>query len=234
MLETGLVLGLTLIGIWDLRWLLFCRFPVNSRWFVYAGVVNRQLLMFSSLPTFYAETVIYHKDYDDASHDYDIALMKLKFPIQFSDTIRPVCLPRYNQEFPAGKKCWISGWGHSSSDASLQVFPLISTRWCNSSCMYNGSLTPRMMCAGYKDGKVDACQGDSGGPLVCEDVYAWHLMGVVSWGLGCAKANYPGVYTKVTEFLDWIYNVIEVRGATLSLLLHYIGSGLIGTSTPII
>lgn len=117
--------------------------------------------------------------------------------------------------------------------------PLISTERCNSSCMYNGALTPRMLCAGYKEGKVDACQvraeqvqgfgcglidatcgmtepvdwlqGDSGGPLVCEGVSAWHLVGVVSWGLGCAEANHPGVYTKVSEFREWIYSVIEVR-----------------------
>ncbi|XP_039352291.1 trypsin-like [Mauremys reevesii] len=55
-------------------------------------------------------------------------------------------------------------------------------------------------------------QGDSGGPLVCQDELTWRLVGIVSWGTGCAEPNYPGVYTKVAEFLDWIYQIIEVGG----------------------
>uniref|UniRef100_H3BGS8 Granzyme M n=1 Tax=Latimeria chalumnae TaxID=7897 RepID=H3BGS8_LATCH len=135
-----------------------------------------------------------------------------------TDIIRPVCLPGINQEFPGGTQCWISGWGYTRPDnfhipdtLKEASVPLISTKKCNSSCMYDGEITPRMLCAGYPEGKTDACQGDSGGPLVCEDGNVWHLVGVVSWGTGCAEPNHPGVYTKVVELLHWIYEIIEVK-----------------------
>ncbi|XP_077820429.1 transmembrane protease serine 5 isoform X6 [Macaca mulatta] len=98
---------------------------------------------------------------------------------------------------------------YSSDMLQDTVVPLLSTQLCNSSCVYSGALTPRMLCAGYLDGRADACQGDSGGPLVCPDGDTWRLVGVVSWGLGCAEPNHPGVYAKVAEFLDWIHDTVQ-------------------------
>lgn len=60
---------------------------------------------------------------------------------------------------------------------------------------------------GTDDGSIDACKGDSGGPLVCQDVnnvtYVW---GIVSWGENCGKPEFPGVYTRVANYFDWISN----------------------------
>ncbi|XP_053095453.1 transmembrane protease serine 5 isoform X6 [Pangasianodon hypophthalmus] len=187
-----------------------------SSWVVYAGIVTRNAAKLAQYMGYTVEKIIYNKNYNHRSHDSDIALMKLRNPLNFSDTIRPVCLPQYDHELPGGTLCWISGWGHTQPDnvhipdtlKEAQV-PLISTKKCNSSCMYNGEITPRMLCAGHTEGNVDACQGDSGGPLVCQDNNVWRLVGVVSWGTGCAEPNHPGVYTKVAEFLGWIFEIIE-------------------------
>lgn len=54
-------------------------------------------------------------------------------------------------------------------------------------------------------------QGDSGGPLVCQGESRWYLMGITSWGAGCGEKNKPGVYTKVSSVLPWIYSNMQVR-----------------------
>ncbi|XP_074191557.1 transmembrane protease serine 5 isoform X3 [Rhinolophus sinicus] len=195
--------------------------PLSS-WRVHVGLVSHSMVRPHQGAV--VERIIPHPLYSAQNHDYDVALLRLRTPLNFSDTVGAVCLPAEEQDFPRGSQCWVSGWGHtdpshrmSSSQYSgcmphgsdtLQdtVVPLLSTQLCNSSCIYSGALTPRMLCAGYLDGRADACQGDSGGPLVCPDGGTWHLVGVVSWGRGCAEPNHPGVFAKVAEFLDWIHD----------------------------
>uniref|UniRef100_A0A2K5CKE1 Transmembrane protease serine 5 n=1 Tax=Aotus nancymaae TaxID=37293 RepID=A0A2K5CKE1_AOTNA len=185
-----------------------------SSWRVHAGLVSHSAVRPHQGAV--VERIISHPLYSAQNHDYDIALLRLRTPLNFSDTVGAVCLPAKEQHFPKGSQCWVSGWGHTDpshtySSDMLQdtVVPLLSTQLCNSSCMYSGALTPRMLCAGYLDGRADACQGDSGGPLVCPDGDTWRLVGVVSWGHGCAEPNHPGVYAKVAEFLDWIHDTAQ-------------------------
>ena len=70
-----------------------------------------------------------------------------------------------------------------------------------------------MLCAGVPMGGKDACFGDSGGALVCKkavDGYSYfRLAGLVSWGIGCGDANYPGVYTKVSALVGFINSIIK-------------------------
>ncbi|NWR75679.1 TMPS5 protease, partial [Centropus unirufus] len=186
-----------------------------SAWVVFAGITTHSSIKQEAGVS--VKEIVSHPLYNDSSLDYDIALLKLQVPLNFSDVIHPVCLPPSHQDLFQGTPCWVSGWGYTSPGQAQVTetlkeapVPLIGTKRCNSSCMYAGELTARMLCAGYLRGKIDACQGDSGGPLVCQDGFVWRLVGIVSWGQGCAEPNHPGVYTNVAEPLPWIYHITEV------------------------
>ncbi|XP_063748914.1 hyaluronan-binding protein 2-like isoform X1 [Eleginops maclovinus] len=147
----------------------------------------------------------------------DIALLKLQVtdsPYCACETrfVKAVCLP--DQAFPAGKECVISGWGATET---LRVSPqllnarvfMISDERCRNLDDYRNVLDSSMFCAGTLQGGIDSCQGDSGGPLVCEKNGTQYVAGVVSWGVGCAEKNKPGVYVNVNSFTDWIKNKIN-------------------------
>ncbi|KAK2175431.1 hypothetical protein NP493_733g01022 [Ridgeia piscesae] len=99
--------------------------------------------------------------------------------------------------------------------------PIVDKNTCNSRSYYDGRITSAMICAGYAEGGRDACQpkrslqGDSGGPFVCRPGGGpWRLYGITSWGEGCANARRPGIYTRVTKFLDWIEKTINTNGGS--------------------
>uniref|UniRef100_A0A8D0BBX3 Peptidase S1 domain-containing protein n=1 Tax=Salvator merianae TaxID=96440 RepID=A0A8D0BBX3_SALMN len=145
----------------------------------------------------------------------DIALVRLAYPVRFTNYILPICVPAANVEFPPGKKCWVTGWGDISEGQDLpspkrlqklQV-PIIDIQTCRR--LYSIDMGPSlpqkniqddMICAGYAEGMKDTCKGDSGGPLMCKINQEWLLAGIVSWGEGCAEKNRPGVYTRLTSY----------------------------------
>ncbi|XP_053605954.1 transmembrane protease serine 9-like [Plodia interpunctella] len=148
-----------------------------------------------------------------SNFDNDIALLRLNERVPISDAIKPICLPSNNQELYVGVKALAAGWGTLTEEGkpscTLQEVevPVMSNQQCRSTKYTNNMITDNMLCAGYPDtGKKDSCQGDSGGPLIAERKFdtRYELIGVVSWGNGCARPGYPGVYTRVTNYLDWI------------------------------
>ncbi|XP_035120619.1 transmembrane protease serine 4 isoform X5 [Callithrix jacchus] len=145
--------------------------------------------------------------------DNDIALIKLQFPLTFSGTVRPICLPFFDEELTPATPLWVIGWGFTKqnegklSDILLQAsVQVIDSTRCNADDAYQGEVTEKMMCAGIPEGGVDTCQGDSGGPLMYQSDQ-WQVVGISSWGYGCGGPSTPGVYTKVSGYLNWIYNV---------------------------
>ncbi|XP_039273511.2 neurotrypsin-like isoform X1 [Styela clava] len=153
----------------------------------------------------------------------DIALLKLEKLVNVNKYADILCLPRYQSENPdPGTRCWIAGWGNIKNDKMQENgfyqadIPIMSTKACNGKQDYDNYyhlVDENMICAGYNDGGVDSCNGDSGGPLMCNRVDgSWYVSGIVSWGYKCADADSPGVYTRVSRYLEWIHSTIYGDG----------------------
>ncbi|XP_070583088.1 transmembrane protease serine 11E-like [Erythrolamprus reginae] len=157
--------------------------------------------------------IIIHEHYANnvMNHEYDIAVVQMSSPVELTTAVHRVCLPEASYNFPDNKTCVVTGFGALKDDgpsvAELRQteVKIISNEICNRRKVYNGAISPGMLCAGYLEGGKDACQGDSGGPLVTSDSRGiWYLVGIVSWGDECAKPDKPGVYTRVSYYRDWI------------------------------
>ncbi|XP_032314956.1 transmembrane protease serine 11F isoform X3 [Camelus ferus] len=154
--------------------------------------------------------IIIHENYHRETNDNDIALAQLATQVEFSNTVQRVCLPDSSIKLPPKTSVFVTGFGSTVDDGPTQNrlrqarVETISTAVCNRKDVYDGLITSGMLCAGFMDGKVDACKGDSGGPLVYDNHDIWYLVGIVSWGQSCALPKKPGVYTRVTQYRDWI------------------------------
>ncbi|XP_064090213.1 trypsin-1-like isoform X2 [Macrobrachium nipponense] len=153
--------------------------------------------------------IIMHPQFNGNTLDYDAALIQLSSVIAFpsDNRIAPICLPTPGLLYE-NVTATVTGWGTLTSGGSQPYVlyevdvPTMSNAVCSQS--YVNQITDRMICAGVS-GK-DSCQGDSGGPMVTDSQSGTHKeqIGIVSWGNGCALPNYPGVYSRVSEFVTWI------------------------------
>lgn len=182
-------------------------------WTVFAGDVS--LLTSKGYLGKIIHKIIPHEKYNPTTSSNDIALLKLRTPLTFSSTIKPVCLPHSGIELFTEQNSWITGYGYLNIHGTVPLtmnqaqVTIYSRETCNAKQVLNGQVSEDMICAGTLQGGVDACQGDSGGPLVVKKGGVWWLMGVTSWGMGCALPNKPGVYTNVTYFTDWIHEKMK-------------------------
>lgn len=153
--------------------------------------------------------VIKHPGYSDSTFNNDIALLRLDRALEFDETLRPACLPPMGKSF-TGLDGVVTGWGVSMPGGNTNqilhevTVPIMSNKECRKSNYGAKRISDNMLCAGYPEGKKDSCQGDSGGPLHYVNGTFHHVVGVVSWGEGCARPKYPGVYARVNRYLTWI------------------------------
>lgn len=152
----------------------------------------------------------------------DAALLRLEVPT--AATPVPVMAPDQAGLMAAGTRASVAGWGDTGEDAGAfpmvarQVpLPLISPRACNTAL--GGGVSPSLeICAGGTARRTDSCQGDSGGPLVTLVSGAPVLIGIVSWGQGCARANTPGVYARTSAAFAWATETMDgVAPASVTL-----------------
>ncbi|XP_055856091.1 trypsin beta-like [Episyrphus balteatus] len=155
--------------------------------------------------------IILNSEYNAKTSNNDIGIMKLRAPLILNQFITPVGIA--SDYWPAaGTSCQVTGWGvtressenpaNKLREVTVQIVSQGKCKWD-----YNRKrikITENMICAGATNGGKDACQGDSGGPLVCNKA----LVGAVSFGDGCGRAEYPGVYTSVAKKSKWIRNVM--------------------------
>lgn len=135
----------------------------------------------------------------------DWALIRLATPVTTLPTLKIANTTAYDSG-----TFTVAGWGATYEGGGQQRYlrkanvPFVSDSTCNS--YYGGDIiAAEEICAGYANGGVDTCQGDSGGPMFRRDASnAWIQVGIVSWGNGCARAYYPGVYTQVSYFASAI------------------------------
>jgi len=183
-----------------------------------AAVVNRPIDVFLGMIDLAGQgerirvaELIVHEEFDPSTLDNDLALLRLE-----SDSSQPL-IEIIESEDPdghtsPGKEATVIGWGATSeggpsSRVLMEVeVPIVSNEDANTAYNPQGStVTENMIAAGLIEGGKDTCQGDSGGPfLVKSKKNSFILAGATSWGIGCARAGLPGIYTRLSRYSDWL------------------------------
>ncbi len=158
---------------------------------------------------------IVHPGYNASTSRNDVALIQLSQPVDGVETVRlnrdpgfPASVPLAEATSTAWANTHVAGWGATAEggSGSATLLEAAVPALTNSSCANaypNDEISASNLCAGYQGGGVDTCQGDSGGPLTFSFGRPL-LAGITSWGIGCARPGLPGVYVRVSSYIDWI------------------------------
>uniref|UniRef100_A0A1B6M2R4 Peptidase S1 domain-containing protein n=1 Tax=Graphocephala atropunctata TaxID=36148 RepID=A0A1B6M2R4_9HEMI len=176
------------------------------------------------------ERTIKHEHYNTVTKLNDIAIIKLKEKVQFTDLIKPICLPptEFNTNTFLNHASVVAGWGRSLNntaymsetcllEAELTIQDLDECRTNLTTKLRNVVIDDTVLCA-YSP-LSDTCQGDSGGPLMypmklqnsrANSEANLFLMGIVSYGYLCARPGFPAVYTRVSRHMEWIIDHLDI------------------------
>nr|XP_034493006.1 chymotrypsin-like elastase family member 2A [Marmota flaviventris] len=184
-----------------------------------------------SLAVKVSKAVVHEKWNNNLAQGNDIALLKLATPVTLTDKIQLACLPPAGTILPNNYPCYVTGWGRlQTNGASPDILQqglllVVDYATCSSASWWGSSVKTTMVCAGG-DGVTSSCNGDSGGPLNCQAADGkWQVHGVVSFGssLGCNYYRKPSVFTRVSNYIDWINTIsslLTVQARDLGYVWH--------------
>lgn len=148
-----------------------------------------------------------HKQYISADEGEDVAVLTLKDPLPY--TPLPLAEQTDRELYQPGTQLRALGWGRTSENGRTSRYlmqatlPVLPDAFCADA--YPQFVRADMFCAGFEGGKIDTCQGDSGGPIVANG----KLVGVTSWGEGCARRGKPGVYVRISRYAKDLHPVVD-------------------------
>ncbi|RMZ99679.1 trypsin I-P1-like [Brachionus plicatilis] len=186
----------------------------ESMYSVYLGVHS----IFGHSSFYEIKSFTLHPNYDERKlNESDVGIIRLKDEIIFNNSIQPACLPYLkDSQYPTKMniESWAAGWGTLSYGGSTS-YTLQNVK-ITLACCSSGSI----LYAGEEEGGKDTCQGDSGGPLFIKDNYngqeKYIIVGITSFGEGCALPGKLGGYMKVSWFLNWITKIVMADKNTLN------------------
>ncbi|XP_055299882.1 serine protease 1-like [Sitodiplosis mosellana] len=154
--------------------------------------------------------IVPHPQYSpDTLHD-DIAMIFLDKPFKETSTFGSIQVA--DENVVDNQTCSIAGWGTTAKSIELLIanVSVVPREICNGAHSHDGKVGPHAFCAGSMHGGTDTCQGDSGGGITRQN----RLVGVVSWGRGCGRKTFPGIYTNAYEYRDWIEKTIQLENVS--------------------